>query len=164
MSSRELERLSIVTYNNIYSCGGSILSENWVLSAGHCCYGIDGGEIAAGINDRFDNDNAHLTGFTKFLHPDYNPSNTNNDVCLLKVDKPFDFANNTRLGSVKLNTIEGDWEGGTKFTVTGWGTTSVSREIILGDFPSSKIFWRILDDPGGFWRILEASGGSWRLL
>ena len=38
-----------------YSCGGSIMNENWVLSAGHCCAGLgDDGEIVAGTNDRYD--------------------------------------------------------------------------------------------------------------
>ena len=39
---------------HFYSCGGSIMNENWVLSAGHCCAGLgDDGEIVAGTNDRY---------------------------------------------------------------------------------------------------------------
>ena len=42
-----------VKLQNHYRCGGSILNENWVLSAGHCCDGIgDEGAIVAGTNDR----------------------------------------------------------------------------------------------------------------
>ena len=43
--------LQIISF---YSCGGSIMNENWVLSAGHCCAGLgDDGEIVAGTNDRY---------------------------------------------------------------------------------------------------------------
>ena len=43
-----------VKLQNHYRCGGSILNENWVLSAGHCCDGIgDEGAIVAGTNDRW---------------------------------------------------------------------------------------------------------------
>ena len=106
-----------------HSCGGSILSADWVLSAGHCCAGINAGEIAAGINDRYDNENkAQTSTFTKFLHPDYSASNTNNDVCLLKLDMPLNLTSD-RVSPIKLNRFD-EWED-VKFTVTGWGTTSV---------------------------------------
>ena len=45
--------LGTIYKNSFYSCGGSIMNENWVLSAGHCCAGLgDDGEIVAGTNDR----------------------------------------------------------------------------------------------------------------
>ena len=56
------------------------MNESWVLTAGHCCNGINGGEIAAGILNRHEDTEGQYSTFTKFLHPDYNPGNTNNDV------------------------------------------------------------------------------------
>ena len=107
------------------------MSESWVLTAGHCCNGIMGGEIAAGILDRHDGENGQYSTFTKFLHPDYNAGNTNNDVCLLKLDTPFDLSNGT-IQTIALNRIEdGDWPSGTVFTVTGWGTLQVSTSGVF---------------------------------
>ena len=53
--------------------------------------------------------------------------NTNNDVCLLKLDGPLDLSNSTEsaVAPITLNT-NADIELGPKFVVSGWGTTSVS--------------------------------------
>ena len=101
------------------------MNSDWVLTAGHCCNGLDGGEIAAGINDRFDNENAQVSTFTMVLHPDYNGGNTNNDVCLLKLDTPLNLTD--KVQTIGLNRKD-DWEKGVMFTVSGWGTLTVSND------------------------------------
>ena len=71
-------------------CGGSILSENWVLSAGHCCAGLGTGDIVAGGIDIYfpEGVEQHRTP-DKYSHPDYDSATINNDVCLLKASLPF---------------------------------------------------------------------------
>ena len=88
---------------------------------------------------RFDNANAQLSTFTQFLHPDYSASNTNNDVCLLKLDVPLNFTSG-RVAPVALNRND-DWDD-VYFTVTGWGTTQVycnSPSTVLVAFIGHKV-------------------------
>jgi len=123
-----------VSWRNLgsHSCGGSILNENWVLSAGHCCEGIIGsGDIVAGGIDIYLPEGVEQhRSITKFKNPDYDSSSLDGDVCLLKVDKPFEFSD--EVGPITLDTNL-DYEPGTLFTVTGWGTTSA------GGFVSEKL-------------------------
>jgi len=109
-----------------HTCGGSIVNENWVLSAGHCCAGVIGsGDIVAGGIDIYLPEGVEQhRSVTKFSYPDYDSSTIDGDVCLLKVDEPFEF--NDEIQPIALDTNL-DWNTigiPANFMVSGWGTKS----------------------------------------
>ena len=76
--------------NADYRCGGVIVDESWVLTSGHCCMeeGVIDYQILYATNDlgskvkRIDEFHVH----SQYDFPNY-------DFCMLKIDEPFDFAN-----------------------------------------------------------------------
>jgi len=106
------------------SCGGSILNENHVLTAAHCCEGVSSSyDIVGGehIRNKDDGSEQRMEIRRRITHPDYDDNNVDNDVCVLELEGTFSF--DTYVAPVSLDTIGGQSEGD-HFTVTGWGTTS----------------------------------------
>ena len=76
---------------------------------------------------RFDDedvDGVQIRSYVSKLHPDYNAGNTNNDVCLLRLNEPLNLTANG-VKAIELNRFD-DWSGGEPFTVSGWGTLQVN--------------------------------------
>ena len=73
-------------------CGASILNENHVLTAAHCCDSpnklVIGGEH---ILDQDDGTEQRMEIKKRIIHEDYDSSNIDNDVCVLQVS--FNFKN-----------------------------------------------------------------------
>ncbi|RXN10210.1 trypsin-2-like protein [Labeo rohita] len=112
-----------VSLNSGYHfCGGSLVNENWVVSAAHC--------YMSRIEVRLGEHNIVITeGSEQFIysdkvirHPNYNSWTLDSDIMLIKLSKPATL--NQYVQPVSLPT--GCATAGTNCSVTGWGNTMSS--------------------------------------
>jgi secreted trypsin-like serine protease len=109
-------------------CGGSLIADTWVLTAGHCV--TTEGEVTepkginvyVGSNDFKNGDRIAVKSV--YRHPQYNADFTDNDVALLKLErapkKEIKFGKINLIDATKDSSLE---TPGTDLTIVGWGTT-----------------------------------------
>ncbi|XP_059194767.1 trypsin-2 [Centropristis striata] len=112
-----------VSLNSGYHfCGGSLVNENWVVSAAHCYKSRV--EVRLGEhNIRVTEGNEQFISSSRVIrHPRYSSYNINNDIMLIKLSKPATI--NDFVKPVALPTSCAP--AGTMCKVSGWGNTMSS--------------------------------------
>ncbi|XP_013166024.1 PREDICTED: serine protease snake-like [Papilio xuthus] len=149
-SSAEFPHMALLGYKQsediLWSCGGSIISERYILTAGHCTYSVGVGRVKyalVGILSRLEitEGSQRYDLEMPIRHPDYKPPSKYNDIALLKTTTEIILSDTVVPACLHVDRNADD----TRALASGWGftkyrgsTSDVLQKVILEKFSESE--------------------------
>ncbi|XP_038169120.1 chymotrypsinogen B [Arvicola amphibius] len=120
-------QVSLQDKTGFHFCGGSLISEDWVVTAAHCGVSTSDVVVAGEFDQGSDEENVQVLKIAKvFKNPKFNIFTVRNDITLLKLATPAQFSET--VSAVCLPTADDDFPVGTVCATTGWGKTKYNAQ------------------------------------
>ncbi|XP_055605054.1 uncharacterized protein LOC129753280 [Uranotaenia lowii] len=109
--------------NGGHSCGASVISGHWALSAAHCTYPLPNVGIMSlrgGSSNRLEG--GHIFNVAEIInHPQYDDWNLENDVCVIRTTENMLGHNHPHIHPIQLDTVGNSHNPGSRAVLSGWG-------------------------------------------
>ncbi|XP_032068832.1 cationic trypsin-3-like [Thamnophis elegans] len=104
-------------YSGIHRCGGTIINNQWIVSAAHCNRSRIQVRLGEHSLTKDDGSEQHIDPIKIILHPKFNRRTFDNDIMLIKLSKPASL--NSHVSAIRLPSSCPST--GAICLVSGWG-------------------------------------------